>query len=443
MKKSVPIVQHPSEIQRYQEDEVSLHDILIVIRKKKKTIIVVMIICTFFAVVYALLITPTYKAKATFFPPSSKDVVAYNASVLRIMPSNVSIFSEASKEQLFATFRVILSSAMLKKQIFKQFELHKAYKETLSENEAISRYFKSYLITAPAAVKKNKDRLVAPYRLTLEGENPEQIATLLNTMIEVANKKATVEIREEIKIAVDSKILALRDEIKVAKKESISVVNDQITRLREADDILKSSLKHEIKMLKEYAKKQKMDRIKRLEEAASIAHQIGLIEPFSSTQAEFKIELPSKQSEKNKSLYALGQKPLYYLGEKAIRAELNALNGRVLDDPFIVELRDLEQKLALLKQNHKIEALINRKNNDAYIKVLRAKTLALSGLLAIDMQSISIKTVMVDQSAYAPTNKIKPKRSLIVAIGATMGLMLGLFLALFLAYLEKNPVVEG
>ena len=452
---TVSIVQKTAALQEYQEDEISLHDVLAVLQKKKQMIFFIMMLGTVLAAMYAFLITPVYQAKTAFFPPSVKDVVSYNSSVSRAMPNDESVFSEESKEKLFATFRVNLSSAALKIQMFKQFELEKEYKEGLSENEAMSRYFKSYLITEPVAGKKSKDRLVAPYQLTLEGEHPEQIASILNTMIKVANENATKEIREEIKMVVDSKILALRDEIKVVKKESINVVNDEITRLTEVDDILKNTLKSEIETRKEQAKKQKSDRIKQLEEAAAIAHQIGLIEPFSSTQAEFKIEVIDRKKSfdtargeikdflGDKSQYSLGKKPLYYLGEKAIKAELNALNERRVDDPFIVELRHLEQKLALLKKNHKIEALISRKNNDAYIKVLRAKTLALSGLLAIDLQSISIKTVMIDQTAYAPTNKIKPKRSLIVAMGAAIGLMLGLFLAFFLAYLEKNPVVEN
>ena len=462
MKDKAPMVQQTSEIQRYPEDEINLHDILIVLRKKKKIIILVMIICTFLAVIYALLMTPIYQAKATFFPPSSKDVVTYNASALRAMPSDVSVFSEESKDKLFAIFRIKLTSSALKTQVFKQFELEKEASKNISEEEAIFRYFKSYTITEPVLGRKSKARLVAPYKLTLDGENPSQIATILNVMIKMANESATKEVRQEIKVAVNSKILALRDEIKVAKKESLSAVDDEITRLTEADNILKNTIKSEIKVLKENAKIERMDRIKQLEEAASIAHQVGLVEPFSSAQAEFRIEVIDKQSPvyfskerpldsekerprssgKEKSLYSLGKKPLYYLGEEAIRAELKELKKRTLDDPFTLGLRDLEQELVLLDKNHKIEALINRKNNDAYVKNLRAKMLVLSGLLAIDLESINIKTVMMDQAAYAPTRKIKPKRSMIVAIGLLLGLMSGLFLAFFLEYLEKNPVIE-
>ena len=98
--------------------------------------------------------------------------------------------------------------------------------------------------------------------------------------------------------------------------------------------------------------------------------------------------------------------PLYYLGLKALSAEINILLDRKSDDPFINGLRDLQEKLALLS-SIKIEA---------------------EGQYA----------VTVDQAAYSPKYRIKPNRRLIVSLGTVVGLFLGIFLVFFVSFIQKQ-----
>ena len=98
--------------------------------------------------------------------------------------------------------------------------------------------------------------------------------------------------------------------------------------------------------------------------------------------------------------------PLYYRGYRALNAEINILKNRKSDDPFIIGLRDLQEKLALLR--------------------------------SIKIEEEGIHAVTVDQAAYPPKNRIKPNRRLIVSLGTVVGLFLGIFLVFFVSFVQKQ-----
>ncbi|MHC5347853.1 GNVR domain-containing protein [Metapseudomonas furukawaii] len=88
----------------------------------------------------------------------------------------------------------------------------------------------------------------------------------------------------------------------------------------------------------------------------------------------------------------------YMRGAKALRAELNGLEERASDDPFIPELRNLEEEY------------------DRYTSMQ-----ADPGKVAVFWQ---------DGETEIPDEPIKPKRVLSLALGIVLGGMFGLFIAL-------------
>lgn len=97
--------------------------------------------------------------------------------------------------------------------------------------------------------------------------------------------------------------------------------------------------------------------------------------------------------------------PLYYLGYRLLEAERKALDERRSNDPFINGLRDLQEKVSLLTSyNISIE---------------------------------DFATVRLDQAASVG-EKIKPKKSLILAVAGVLGLMLGVFVALIKIAVAKR-----
>ena len=95
-----------------------------------------------------------------------------------------------------------------------------------------------------------------------------------------------------------------------------------------------------------------------------------------------------------------------YPGADALKAEINILKERKNYDYFIEGLRDLQERLMILR-NIKI-------NEDEF------------------------HAVTVDQQAYPPEYRIKPKRQLIVTLGFVLGLMFGVLVAFFINYIENQ-----
>ena len=129
---------------------------------------------------------------------------------------------------------------------------------------------------------------------------------------------------------------------------------------------------------------------------------------------------------------------LYQRGYEALNAEIKSLSNRTLDDPFIPELRGLQEKLKLLEHNREAEQLKSRENDDPFIDSLRDKQNELARLASINIDPETVKTARLDQAAYAPEERIKPNRKLIVVLGFILGLMIGVFAAFFANFLENQ-----
>ena len=125
-----------------------------------------------------------------------------------------------------------------------------------------------------------------------------------------------------------------------------------------------------------------------------------------------------------------------------INEKVETLKIRESDDPFIPELRSLQEKLTLLEDNRQIESLLSRKSDDPFIGSLRDKELELIQLEGIHIDPEPVSVMQVQKTAFPSFSPIKPKRKLIVVLGAVLGLMLGIFGAFFLNFLENQKQYE-
>jgi len=97
---------------------------------------------------------------------------------------------------------------------------------------------------------------------------------------------------------------------------------------------------------------------------------------------------------------------IYTRGAKTLRAQLDILEKRTSDEPFIAGFRELNTQLELLK--------------------------------AFSLDDSNVSVVEIDETAEVPTTPIKPKKSLIVAVGIVLGGMLGVFAALIRSMIRKR-----
>lgn len=138
-------------------------------------------------------------------------------------------------------------------------------------------------------------------------------------------------------------------------------------------------VERQVEALRHTAKQRREDRIASLEEALKIAEGTGLEAVEVSTWQNFSA-------------------PEYMRGAKAIRVELELLRNRKSDDPFISELRDHQERLEFLK--------------------------------TVDVSPDNVAVFTLDSAAQVPQTPIKPKKTLIMALGLVLGGMLGVFVAL-------------
>jgi len=313
---------------------------------------------TLIAIVYALTAPPLYRATAYFLPPTEKNVAPLNvASIQGMGEQNVQGVRVWSVEQVYALFKGTLSSKRLYRLYFEENHLEQIFMEgstaTISKDKAVESFFSLYKI--------NSDKKISgSLNLSAEWHDPDQAAGWVNGLSELANEMVVEQLLSNLDY-----------------------------RLQQQITILESSSS----AMRKIAQKRREDRIVVLTEAYKTAIILGLHDFLVNESGLGNLD--------------------YYRGSKALNAEIDILRNRSSDDPFIDELRNLEEMLLKFK--------------------------------SINISDMSVKTYTLDQQAFPPKQPIKPKRDLIVTLGGIIGLMGGVFLAFLLNIIQnqKNRSEKG
>ncbi len=352
------------------EDEISLIELWNVLARRWWLIAATTLLATLIAIVYALTAPPLYRATAYFLPPTEKNVAPFNetgiqvqgvqhaelALLLSMEELNLTLpvipdVQGVTVDEAYSLFKGTLSSKRLYRLYFEENHLEQIFMEgstaTISKDKAVESFFSLYKI--------NSDKKISgSLNLSAEWHDPDQAAGWVNGLSELANEMVVEQLLSNLDY-----------------------------RLQQQITILESSSS----AMRKIAQKRREDRIVVLTEAYKTAIILGLHD-FLDTES------------------GGVSTPTYYRGSKALNAEIDILRNRSSDDPFIDELRDLE------------EELIHRKS--------------------INNSDISIKAYTLDQSATSPKQPIKPKRRLIVTLGGIIGLMGGVFLAFLLNFIQNQ-----
>lgn len=197
------------------------------------------------------------------------------------------------------------------------------------------------------------------YEVVVKYKSPELAAKWANLYIDMAAKKTEQDMLENIRSEIASKARVIEVQM----------------------DVLRST-----------AKKRREDRIVQLHDALKVAEAVGLYTPQVVAQETSSDDVPP----------FVDGNLMYMRGAKAIRAELAVLEKRENDDPFIGELRGLENQLDFLRK--------------------------------IDVNPDDVSVFTLDSRAEVPETPVKPKKVIILVLGIIMGGMLGVFTALVRTY---------
>lgn len=157
-----------------------------------------------------------------------------------------------------------------------------------------------------------------------------------------------------------------------------------------------NNLERQISGDREVARNAREDQIIRLSEALNVAKTIGLDKPpliSNSLVTEVSAGMNGTLT--------------YMRGVKALEAEIDNLRKRRSDDPFVKDLRERQETMNFYRD--------------------------------LQLNTEAVQVYRQDGAIEVPDRPIKPKKSLIVMLGAVAGLLLGVCLALYRGVRSARP----
>ena len=339
------------------DDVIGLLELWRTLIRKKWIILGITLVCTLSGVAYTMLTTPLYETEAHFLPPTFDDIVELNVDGISIINSD-KIFTP---ENVYTLFLQNIRSREMRRRFFKQEGLFSELKDRDVEDvedKIFEEKFNEQLVLNEKNLKKGSN--TSNYSLRFRGRDASRIADLTNNFVAMVMSDTRDELVNEA--------IALKD-------NQIKNIGKKIASKRNTGALLRE------------------DESLRLTEALEIAKKLKITEDkFSGSDVD------------TASAYNIGVS--YLRGTKTLSAQLESLQNRKSDDPFIKGLRDLQEELDTIS--------------------------------ATTIIPEHIQVAKIDQPAVVPDKPFKPKKGLVVALAGLCGLSLGIFTAFFLSFVQKR-----
>ncbi len=249
---------------------------------------------------------------------------------------------------------------------------------------------------------------------------------MVNALVADVLKEQRERIASDLEVLIANRLLSLEKKVEAARASYEAGKEAEIASLLEQDTLRRAELQDELQALRGELKARRESRIKLLDEAIQIAESLGIGKPTTpSAMADAQRQGQVVRTEVNNR-----EIPLYFMGSEALRAERQALSERRSDDFSEPRIAEIEKELALLSHNRQVEVLKQRKNEDLYLTGLAEWRQEAAQLRGIKFDTSTLQLVRLDQMALEPLAAVKPKKALIIGLGAVAGLMLGVVVAL-------------
>jgi len=342
-------------------EEVSLADLWSVMATRKLLILLSALAVVLASLGYLSVATPLYRAEAKLLSPQQQHIQG-----LLIDFQGIKSIGEKqyTPEFVYQAFLKNLKSHGVRREYFDinnlgNYFLSEQRKGDVDSNQIFDKEFDSRF-------QVKIDRQDASFvTVSLASSDPKLAAQWLNDFIDFANRKTAHELVSDINAAIQAEIDRVGYEL-----------------------VSKAKL----------AEQRRRDKIVALQEALRVAGALGINNVNIYTQPEDKGQTAVTVN--------ASELPLYMRGTAALETEIEVLESRKSDAPFIEGLRDLQERKAFLED------------------------------ITIDPDSLS--TVIVDTVARIPYRAERPRKLLITASAAVLGVVLGIFLAFFLEFSSKT-----
>ncbi|MFT7049308.1 MAG: chain length determinant protein (polysaccharide antigen chain regulator) [Halioglobus sp.] len=435
---NTPAPSNDSHHYNFHDVEIDLFELVEGLWRQKWLIVGITAGCAVLAVVALLLMSPTYESQGFIRAPLSSSLTPL-ASAQQQLHDMQQTSDQATTEEHIASPPAALNrvgqelkSLNLRRQVFDA-NLNALFEELPESEQELNTLFLEVFSPAIAVVAPKLDAKTVDEEqlsITYNYTHPDIAAAVVNALIESAHESATADVLQELQTSISASLDNLRSRLTREMDNQSLQDRDEIAQLREKDQLEKLQLEDQIAALRQTAAKQRADQIARLEESLSVAKSLGIDEATSLAVLSQRQSTPGDSVAVTTDLSA-GEDPDYLKGTRILKAELAALRSRKSEDPDIPRLRELEEKLGLLGNNRQVEILEARKDYTAFTGsagALRSQISQLEALLARDYSNVAL--MRVDQVATPPSEPIKPRKTLILAVAVVLGGMLGVLVAL-------------
>ena len=403
---------------RKVDAEIDVFELIHSLWRQKKLIAATMLVTALMAFGYVLFAKQIYQTSSLLRPAAINELDALNRSQVYTLPAadallkvGLALESYENRLNFFRDhpdlFKPLLQPGRTLEQSFEVFN-----------RDAIT-------LVQPASNKDNSEssylRLELTYPASLDG------VAILNGFVDYAINKQREQISADLKVIISNRLRELDAQINAARSSYLSDKQGKIASFLEADALQKARLEDELKALRLQLKIEREARIQQLDEAIAIAKSLGITRP--TTPSAMADAAQGSSSRLVRTEITSQSIPLYFMGSQALQAERAALLKRTTDDFTDDRISQIRKNIQLLEVNRQVEMLGKRSNEDVFLKdiePLRAEVVRL-GRMNTDMSHLGLASI--DRKAQVPTDPVKPKKALIVALAVVLGLLLGLTIA--------------
>ncbi len=321
-----------------RSQEVDIQEIFQALSERKLLIIVFTAFSVFCAAAFAFLSKPVYEARGYVVPPTQNEIANFNYG--RTIETHLTPYTV---KDVYSVFIGYLQGESLRQEFFND-----VYLPSLGEAER----------------KKSQDVLYGEFSkklsVVLSGKDPS------DRYVVAAQSGDPVQSVEWVK-----KYITKAGDL--AKKELLTNVS------REAE-VWARNFEQQITASRNNSQKAREDTIVKLREALRVAEAIGLEKPPIIT-GNPSVEVAG----------SMNAQLVYMRGTKALKAEIENLESRKSDDPFINNLRDMQTMLDFYK--------------------------------GLEVEAAGVSVYRLDGGIDQPQTPVKPMKVLLVVLGLLIGLL--------------------
>ena len=321
-----------------RSQEVDIQEIFQALSERKLLIILLTIFSVVCAAAFAFLSKPVYEARGYVVPPGQNEIANFNYG--RTAETHLAPYTV---KDVYGVFIGYLQGESLRQEFFNEVYLPSLSESERGKSEDVLYGEFNKKLTVALSGKETSDR----YAVVAQNGDPVQAVEWVKKYISKASD--------------------------LAKKELLTNVS------REAE-VWARNLERQITASRTNSEKTREDTIIKLREALRVAEAIGLEKPPIIT-GNPSVEVAGSMN---------GQ-IVYMRGTKALKAEIENLESRKSDDPFIYNLRDMQTMLDFYK--------------------------------GLEVKAASVSVYRIDGGIDQPQTPVKPMKALLIILGLMIGLI--------------------